>query len=1143
MNRIKFLVIAILIGCFSSMQSYAYEFNSNSVLASGTWVKIRVKESGICKLTFEQLAQMGFTNPSEIRVFGYGGSMLSEDFSSPKIDDLNEVPLYEGYNYFLFYAQGPIKWGYNNNRKKTCYDFTINPYSVFGYYFVTDNVGTKKRISTKKEAALTEGEKNIVDINNYMDIRYRKVEEFNLISSGKQWYGDKILSGNTSTFRLDFPDVDTTETTTIYLNCTGSSNSSSTINTTTRIGDSVLYNSISIPLCSQHVIANEGQLMQTCKPSNGQISISLTYHGSNNAHFATVERIIATTYRKLSMNGASTLFFRNPKAIYSDDEYIFHVDGCTSNHQIWNLKDPQSPVLEKTELKGSVLTFSCTPQDNTPTEYVAVNVLNPDYITAEYVGTVANQNLHASVPADMVIITHPDFIEGAQQIAALHFQYDNMDTHIIIPEQIYNEFSSGTPDPTAIRWYMKKLYEANGHQPFYLLLIGDGCYDNRGVLTALNGTKLNNYIITYQGGSSTDAASSYTSDDYFCFLEDNEISKGKVGNATMDISVGRIPCQNMSQLNGVINKIKTHMENNNFGKWKNKIVLLADDNEESNSYQKFCEYSDNVAKKVQTYNPDMDVKKIYLDAYTRTTGSNGSRYYDVERIIEEEIENGVMFFNYVGHSSKIGFSAEHVFTQNKAGSIYNKNCGFWFTASCEFSQYDDLDHSGGEDLLLNPNGGALTLISSSRVVFDNKNDNLNQALFTHLFERDMDSMPLRIGDVVRLSKCQLKNDSNKLAFHLLGDPALRLNYPANHVLTDSIVEIGGQQRDTLNALSEIQVFGHITDKNYNKMNDFNGTLFITLYDKEVTLYTKANIYTEKEDIIKNRHEYKDRPNVLFSGQVDVTDGNYTFCFKLPKDINYNYGTGRLAYYAYDEENKYEAQGSYEDFIIGGSSEVMDDDTDGPILQLFMNTESFVSGSTVNSSPVFFAKLYDENGINASGVGIGHDITLTISGSNTPIILNNYFSYSKGSYNNGMICYQLNDLPDGEYTLTLKIWDLLNNSSTSSINFVVDHNYEIEITELIAYPNPAKDHICLQLINNEPLTVQSFRFLLYDIYGKIVYESEEIQAKTDGTLTWTWDLCNTNGNRVAPGCYIGRAEVKTDDKKYKGKSKKIIILPQ
>ena len=441
---------------------------------------------------------MGFTNPSEIRVFGYGGSMLSEDFSSPKIDDLNEVPLYEGYNYFLFYAQGPIKWGYNNNRKKTCYDFTINPYSVFGYYFVTDNVGTKKRISTKKEAALTEGEKNSVDINNYMDIRYRKVEEFNLISSGKQWYGDKILSGNTSTFRLDFPDVDTTETTTIYLNCTGSSNSSSTINTATRIGDSVLYNSISIPLCSQHVIANEGQLMQTCKPSNGQISISLTYHGSNNAHFATVERIIATTYRKLSMNGASTLFFRNPKAIYSDDEYIFHVDGCTSNHQIWNLKDPQSPVLEKTELKGSVLTFSCSPQDNTPTEYVAVNVLNPDYITAEYVGTVANQNLHASVPADMVIITHPDFIEGAQQIAALHFQYDNMDTHIIIPEQIYNEFSSGTPDPTAIRWYMKKLYEANGHQPFYLLLIGDGCYDNRGVLTALNGTKLNNYIITYK---------------------------------------------------------------------------------------------------------------------------------------------------------------------------------------------------------------------------------------------------------------------------------------------------------------------------------------------------------------------------------------------------------------------------------------------------------------------------------------------------------------------------------------------------------------------------------------------------------------------------------------------------------------------
>lgn len=1137
MKSIIIRLYLLLVGIFLSLSGYAYDFASRSVLASGTWKKIYVKESGICKLTYDQLSKMGFANPSEVRVFGYGGATLNEDMSVAKTDDLNEVPLYAGSNYFLFYAQGPNAWYYSGNASLP-YNFKSNPYSFYGYYFLTDNVGTKKRI---EEKAAETFDIPTVEIRNYLDRRYMKKEEFNYISSGKTWFGNRINNDGSSSHSFSFGSVDTTKEASIYVKCAASSNRLSHISISAKAGYNTTSTAMEIPFSAGHVIATEKESYLKLQPTGGNFSVTISYSGNNTTDYASIERIVVNAYKPLDMKGNNCMYFRNPECYGYSYQYRFAIANCSSNIQVWDVTNSQEPTVVKTTLVGDSLVFTDC-YSPAPKEYVALNVQNPTFISAEYVGAVSNQNIHGIKKADLVIITHPNFYQGAEELASLHEEYDNMDVVILTPEQIYNEYSSGTPDPTAIRWCMRKLYEDQNKKAFSLMLLGDGCFDNKGILTA-SGTKVNNYIITYQGGSSVDESATYATDDYFCFLEDNDIMNGKLQSATMDISVGRIPCNTMEQLNGVINKIKNHLENKNYGKWKNKVLLLADDNEASTSYQKFCQYSDNLAIKAHKFNPAMEVKKVYLDAYTRTTGSNGSRYHDVEEILKEEIGKGVMIFNYVGHSSKIGFSAEHVFTQNQAGSIFNENCGFWFTASCEFSQYDGLDHSGGEDLLLNPNGGALVLISSARVVYDNKNDNLNQAFFSNLFLKDSLHMPERIGEVLRKSKVGLANDSNKLSFNLFGDPALRIHYPNNWVTTDSITEIGGTEKDTIKALSEMRVYGHIADKDSALISNFNGTLFVTLYDKEVTLYTKANIYSDEADIIKNRHEYKDRPNILFSGQVEVINGKYSFSFKVPKDINYSYGSGRFAYYAYDEENDIEAQGAYEDFQIGGSSNKFSKDEEGPSISLYMNTEKFHSGDKVNTSPVFFAKVSDENGINASGCGIGHDITLTLNGTNTPIVLNNYFSYAKGSYKEGLVAYQLNNLEEGTYTLTFKVWDLLNNSSTQSIQFTVDSKLKIEVEDLIVYPNPAKESVTLRVIHDQPQTVQSFRFLLYNTNGHIVYESEEIESKNDGTLSWSWDLHTSNGRRVAPGCYIGRAEIKVDGEKYVGESKKIIVLPQ
>lgn len=1138
MKRTILFYFILVIGLLQTSQAFSYDFSFQSVLSSGKWAKIRVKETGICKLTYDQIKQMGFKNPSEIRIFGYGGTTLSEDLSNPKTDDLNELPIYQGSNFFLFYAKGPKNWYYNTTPNSVPdYKYSINPYSNYGYYFITDNVGSKKRVSTKKIEIL---DANTIAVRKYQDKQIHKKEEFNYVASGKGWYGDKFFNNNSISYSFNFPNIDTTEYAYLYANIATSSNVKSHIDYTFNFGGKTVTDTIEYPICATHIIANELVKWASEKPSNSQLSISAKFRGSNSADFASIDRIIATAYRPLEMGKTNTFFFQNPKCNDIFTNYQFIIANCPSSTQIWDISNAEEPMQIKTEkIKDSLVFTDVCKYYSIPNEYVAINMANPTTISAEFVGNVSNQNLHAVEPVDFVIITHPNFITGANEIAKIHEEYDNFSTYITTPEKIYNEFSSGTPDATAFRWFMKKLYQQNGEKPFYLLIIGDGCYDNRGLL-ASSGTTINNFVVTYQSGSNVEESATYVTDDYFAFLSD--IYKNN-GNAQMNIAVGRIPCSTSTELDGVIKKIRNHVENKNYGKWKNKILLLADDNESTNDYQKFCRYCDVLANKVHVYNNAMEVKKVYLDSYTRTTGSNGSRYYEVEDIIKEEIDNGVMFFNYVGHSSKIGFTAEHVFTQNQAGSIYNDKCGFWFTASCEFSQFDDLDHSGGEDLLLNPNGGALVLISSARVAYDNKNDNLNQAIFTELFLRDSTGMPRRIGDVLRSAKCSLSNDSNKLSFNLLGDPALRLCYPNNKVITDSIVEIGNSLSDTLKALSNMVIYGHVADNDSANINDFNGTLYVTLYDKEVSLYTKANIYTEEDEIIKNRHQYKDRPNILFSGQVEVVDGDFSFSLKVPKDINYNYGTGRLSYYAYDQENDYEAQGAYEEFFIGGSCNNVDYENDGPAVTLYMNTESFVSGDKINSSPIFYAKLSDESGINASGCGIGHDITLTLNDSKTPIILNNYFTYSKDSYKNGTVSYQLANLENGSYTLTFKAWDLLNNSTTKSIQFVVDNDIEIGIEDLVVYPNPAKESITLKLTHDQPQTIQSFRFLLFDINGRIVYESEEIASKNDGTLFWEWDLTTQSGRRIDAGSYIGRAEIKTNGKKYIGKSKKIIVLPQ
>ncbi len=1107
---------------------------------------------------------MGFSNPANIRIFGFGGAMLDEDFTNPKIDDLPEIAIYDGGNYVLFYAQGAIKWSNNRTSENCKFEFTVNPYSDAGYYFLTTDAGEGKRI--RKEVA--ESAENPLDVTDFIDYACIKKEEINFARSGRVWYGDVMASGENKRYNFTFPNIETGKEMQVQVSAVASSSAATTIT----LDIDHLQQKMSFSSVSGDVRASAREVNARKYPTSDNITLLLSYSGQNASDRAAINHITVNARRKLIMSG-NAMFFRNDEnAGY--DYSRFTLQKAPANALIWNVTDPQNITeVPVTHVSGNVRFVK---KNDRLLEFVAVNP-SGQFPAPQFVGLISNQNLHAfSKHTDFVIISHPDFLSEANRLAQKHREFDQMKVEVVTPEQVYNEFSSGTPDATAYRWLMKMLYDRDADRSSkYLLLFGDGSFDNKGILNSQSNTG-HNFILTYQSLNSIDESESFSTDDYFGFMDDASVKSENYEE--VEIGIGRFPVSNLNEAKAVVDKAIAYMENKNMGAWKNRVCVIADD-DEKNAYDKnnkatpknyniFVEQSDTISNILSRKNPSMEIKKMYFDAFTKVTGSNGNRFPELESLLQEEITTGINFLNYIGHSGITNWAEERIFTQSQARGLQNKNWGFWFTASCQFTRFDDQSvYSGGEDLFLNPDGGAIAVYSASRLVYAAPNFDLNKSLANVIFERDEEGRPKRFGDIYKQSKQDAPNRSlfNKLKFVLLADPALRLAYPDLLVKTDSIVFQPGVKTDTIKALSEVKVYGRIEDYYGSMIANFSGKIKMKVYDKMLTLYTKAQVYP---DLIRQagRFAYEDRPNLLFSGETTVENGVFSFVFKVPKDINYSYGAGRISYYAYDDKNGFEAQGAYEDFVIGGSENNPKYEEQGPEVTLYLNTERFKSGDKVNESPVLFAFVKDESGINTSGAGVGHDVTLALNGSPNQTVLNSYFNFFADSYTEGTLAYRLENLEPGKYTLTFKVWDLLNNSTTRQIEFEVEQGLPIEIEEVIAWPNPAQEYVHFRIQHDRPESVLECRVKVYSTNGQLLYESDNKNFNivcTDSEhlsvhladepadepyknvkyLSLDWDLRASSGNRLLPGIYIYRIELRTPEGEFTGKSQKLVIREQ
>lgn len=1136
----KFATICIFMLTVVFAMAGKHVYADHSVLTNGNIVKIRVDSTGLYCLTYSELQEMGL-RPEQVRILGYGGAMLTEDFTQQRIDDLpsNAFYMHTGSDgvfgkgdYILFYAIASLDWQYNGS----AYVHTRNPYSDYGYYFLSDNVGEQLLITTRPDST---NHSTALPINQYTACQLHEVDRINLIDpvngksgGGREWYGEQLTPKKDNiTIPFHFDNIDKTTPVNCRVEVAAASSENSiftgTIGSTSRM-----------TLCSGISASNFHDLAYTASlrilnalPENNNPNLNLKFSNTNSAALGYLNfvEMLATCHLRMSGNA---IFIRNTSNYRSLSPSCYMLTGADAQTEVWNFTNPQHIYRMTTYPSADTLRFYA--ENEQIEQFIAIRPSNTNgWRKPTFVGKVQPQDLHGIKQADYIIVTNSLFYDAALRLAHAHAQYDGLTYAVATDEQVYNEFSSGTPDASAIRWFAKMLYDrniANGKQPKNILLMGDGSFDNRKLLR----TSAPAYMITYQATNSTNEVSAYTCDDYFTFLEDYDGVNGSdfyAPRARLRCGVGRLPVRSAEQAEDVVDKCIEYITNCSYGKWKQQICILADDGD----HILHTKTAEKAGELLRTKEPNFIVNKIYLDAYTQEATASGESYPIAYNQFTNLLHNGVLYMNYSGHGSPNNICSELFLTLKDVESMTNRNQGFWLLATCNYAKFDQTETSSAEEAVLNPHGGAIGVFSSTRTVYAEQNGNLSQAVSDTLFGHATDNTYLMtLGEATAAGKNMIGNDDNKMAYVLLGDPAIRLHYP-----TDASV-VSTTPSDTLHALSTQTIEGYIRAAEADEQgNDtatwFNGKLFISIYDKEQTLTTRDN--DEPVDTNKRTMTYLDYPNRLFSGETDVVDGKFSFTFMLPKDIHYNYGNGRIVYYAYDEENEVEAVGHDHRFVIGGSSPVEIKDSLGPELYMYLNNPEFQDGGKTHERPHFYANITDEHGINTVGSGIGHDLLLVVDNDvKQTYVLNDYFTATNNSYQSGVVSYRFSELSEGMHALTFRVWDLVNNSTTASLRFEVVKNLDPILFSVVTYPNPIARYETLNLHINydQPDEIIKTDLYIYNISGEMVYHSVN---STDDTFQ-----INLGETGITAGIYTYKLNIQTSTGATStSKSGKLIVL--
>ena len=765
----------------------------------------------------------------------------------------------------------------------------------------------------------------------------------------------------------------------------------------------------------------------------------------------------------------------------------------------------------------------------------------------DFVHNITNQDLHGDGATDMVIIipTSQKLLKQAERLKAFHEEHDGMRVRIVPADELFNEFSSGTPDGNAYRRYLKMLYdraEKDTDLPKYLLLFGDCAWDNRMNSNSWKGFSTDDFLLTFESENSFNEVYCYLDDGWFCLLDDGE-GINPQSSDKLDVAVGRFPVRNEEEAKVMVDKTIDYAKNENAGNWQNVLMFMGDDGNGNMHMRDVNDAANDVASRYPGYH----IKKVMWDAYTRETNSTGNTYPEVTKLIKQQQATGALIMDYAGHGSPNSISHERVLELGDFQNFQNTNLPLWITASCDIMPFDGSTASIGEEALLNKKGGAVAFFGTTRTVYASYNKVINMAFLKHVLSH-ANGKPITIGEAQRVTKNELitsgkDRTTNKLQYSLLGDPALALNLPTLQVVIDEIngKAPSGSDQQQLKAGSTVNVRGHIEQQG-SKASHFNGILYTTVRDSEEEIICKRNDpEMDKTDPPTPAFVYNDRTKILFNGSDSVRNGEFSFVFAVPMDINYSDLSGMMNMYAVSNDHQERAHGANSDFIIGGSA-TMTNDSIGPSIYCYLNTPSFTNGDRVNSTPYFVAQISDKDGINASGAGIGHDMELIIDGDMTKTyILNSNFNFDFGSYTDGTTWYNIPELTEGQHHLKFRAWDILNNSSTAELTFNVVKGLEPQLFSVSCTNNPASTTTTFIINHDRTGSYMDVEIEVFDVSGRLLWKHAEGGVSTGAAYTVNWDLTIDGGRRLQTGVYVYRARISTDNSPKVSKAKKLIIL--
>lgn len=1021
-------------------------YAAHSVLASGRWVKIRVPSSGVYEVSAALARKAGFSDLSKVKVYGYGGNLQNERLDGNELqalDDLKEVATCTVNGRRLFYANGPVTWSSNTATRRT-----RNPYSDYGYYFLTSD----------------EAEPLTVDSTAFLNSFYPSANDYHSLYEvdGYSWY-----NGGRNLFDTE-------------------------------------------PIANGHT--KRVVLTNTSYSSSGKLSVNLTAGSRTEAQVMVNDSVLGTLYIYLGEydkgnERAATYALNNLHT--TDTVKIKVVSGGPARldyvQMAWERPRPAP------NLRGA-------------------------FLSPEYVYAITNQDHHADPEADMVMIipTSQKLKAQAQRLAAFHEKHDTLRVNIVPADELYNEFSSGTPDANAYRRYLKMLYDRAGHggrAPRYLLLFGDCVWDNRLRTADCSSLNADDLLLCYESENSFNTVECYVDDGFYGLLDDGEGTNPQSADM-LDLAVGRFPVRTEAEARVLVDKTIGYVSNKNAGAWQNVLMFMGDDGNNNMHMNDANKAADDIAARY----PGYQIKKVMWDAYTQEMSSTGRSYPEVSSIVKQQQRNGALIMDYAGHGRPDQISHESVLKLTDFKGFTNKNLPLWITASCDIMPFDGIEENIGEAAMLNQAGGAVAFFGTTRTVWANYNKVINMAFLRLVLGQD-GGKPMTMGEAQRQAKNLMITagqdlTTNKLQYSLLGDPAIALNQPQMKVVVDSINgQAVGSTPITLKAASVARVSGHIENA-----TRFNGTMTAVVLDSKELVTCRQNASADAD----SSFQFYNRSKAIYSGSDSVVAGKFSLRFAVPVDLNYSSETGEMNIYAVNNEHTLTAHGYTDNFVLGGSAALTD--TVGPKIFCYLNTPDFVSGDRVNTTPYFVAQISDDDGINATGNGVGHDMQLIIDGKATQTYtLNDNFAYDFGTYTSGSVGFTLPMLEPGPHKLMFRAWDTMNNPSTVQLDFNVVKGLKPTIYNVSATRNPASTSTTFIISHNFGGSNVDVILDVYDLSGRLLWTHSESGPSTTGTYSVDWNLTQNNGYRVPTGVYLYRARVSCDGSGAASKARKLVII--